>query len=117
MALERGLNASAEANIQPASDTAIFAMSDLIALGTMRAIYDMGKRVPEDISIVGYDGIALSRYCVPRLTTVQQDTTQLAKKGVDLMLQRINYPYHATHKTTPFHLIEGESVMELNGDK
>ena len=30
------------------------------------------------------------------------------------MLQRINYPYHATHKTTPFHLIEGESVMELN---
>ena len=76
--------------------TAIFAMSDLIAHGTMRAIYDMGKRVPEDISIVGYDGIALSRYCVPRLTTVQQDTTQLAKKGVDLMLQRINYPYHAT---------------------
>ena len=52
-----------------------------------------------------------------RSTTVQQDTTQLAKKGVDLMLQRINYPYHATHKTTPFHLIEGESVMELNGDK
>ena len=46
--------------------------------------------------------------------TTAVTTTQLAKKGVDLILQRINYPYHATHKTTPFHLIEGESVMELN---
>ena len=115
--MEEGYQAAMRLLNRNTSITAIFAMSDLIALGTMRAIYDMGKRVPEDISIVGYDGIALSRYCVPRLTTVQQDTTQLAKKGVDLMLQRINYPYHATHKTTPFHLIEGESVMELNGDK
>lgn len=72
------------------------------------------KECQKTFPFVGYDGIALSRYCVPRLTTVQQDTTQLAKKGVDLILQRINYPYHATHKTTPFHLIEGESVMELN---
>ena len=115
--MEEGYQAAMRLLNRNTAITAIFAMSDLIALGTMRAIYDMGKRVPEDISIVGYDGIALSRYCVPRLTTVQQDTTQLAKKGVDLMLQRINYPYHATHKTTPFHLIEGESVMELNGDK
>ena len=115
--MEEGYQAAMRLLNRNTAITAIFAMSDLIALGTMRAIYDMGKRVPEDISIVGYDGIALSRYCGPRLTTVQQDTTQLAKKGVDLMLQRINYPYHATHKTTPFHLIEGESVMELNGDK
>ena len=115
--MEEGYQAAMRLLNRNTAITAIFAMSDLIALGTMRAIYDMGKRVPEDISIVGYDGIALSRYCVPRLTTVQHDTTQLAKKGVDLMLQRINYPYHATHKTTPFHLIEGESVMELNGDK
>ena len=112
--MEEGYQAAMRLLNRNTAITAIFAMSDLIALGTMRAIYDMGKRVPEDISIVGYDGIALSRYCVPRLTTVQQDTTQLAKKGVDLILQRINYPYHATHKTTPFHLIEGESVMELN---
>lgn len=90
--------------------TAIFAVGDLIAVGAMRAIRDSGKRVPDDISVIGYDGIALSRYCIPRLTTISQDTKQLAKQGVDLILQRINYPYHAAHKKTPFRLVEGESV-------
>lgn len=94
--------------------TAIFALSDVIALGAIRAIYDMGKRIPEDISIVGYDGIPLSRYCFPRLTTIQQNTKQLADQGVDLILQRIHYPYQAVHKIVPFELLEGESVRPLS---
>ena len=61
--------------------TAVFAMSDVQALGAMRALHDRGLRVPEDISILGYDGIELGRYAVPRLTTVRQDAQRLG--GVD----------------------------------
>ena len=94
--------------------TAIFAFGDIIAFGAMRAIRDLGKRIPEDISLVGYDGIDLSRFFVPRLTTVRQDTAQMAKQGVDLMLQRIHYPYKAVHKVIPYELIKSESVKKIN---
>ena len=73
-----------------------------------------GRRIPEDISLVGYDGIDLSRFFVPRLTTVRQDTAQMAKQGVDLMLQRIHYPYKAVHKVIPYELIKSESVKKIN---
>lgn len=95
--------------------TAIFALGDVIAFGAMRAIFDLGLRVPEDISLVGYDGIATSRYCVPRLTTIRQDTAELARRGVDTLLQRIHYNnYPPVHAITPFQLIEGESVLHLH---
>ena len=94
--------------------TAIFAFGDIIAFGAMRASFDLGKRIPEDISLVGYDGIDLSRFFVPRLTTVRQDTAQMAKQGVDLMLQRIHYPYKAVHKVIPYELIKSESVKKIN---
>ena len=53
--------------------TAIFAMSDLMAVGAIRAIQDHGLRVPQDIAVAGYDGIALGRYPVPRLTPIRQN--------------------------------------------
>ena len=52
-----------------------------MALGAIRALRDLGKRVPEDISVVGYDGIVTGQYFIPKLTTVQQDTQRLAKRG------------------------------------
>ena len=73
--------------------TAIFAMSDLMAVGAIRAIQDHGLRVPQDIAVAGYDGIALGRYTVPRLTTIRQNTTVPAR-----------------HETVLFELVEGESV-------
>lgn len=94
--------------------TAIFALGDVIALGAMRAIFDLGLRVPEDISLVGYDGIAASRYSIPRLTTIRQDTGELARQGVDALLQRIHYHYPPAHAITPFQLIEGESVLRIS---
>lgn len=72
--------------------TALFCVSDVMALGAIRAIHDLGRRVPRDISVVGYDGIPLSRFSVPRLTTVRQDTQQLARQGVDLLLRNLQRP-------------------------
>lgn len=54
--------------------TAVLALGDVIAFGAIRAIYDRGGSVPGTLSIMGFDGTALSRYSVPRITTVRQDT-------------------------------------------
>lgn len=92
--------------------TAIFAVSDVMALGAIRALQDMGKRVPDDISVIGFDGISTGQYSVPRLATVRQDTKLLAEKGVDALLRGIAFnSRRPVHELVPFRLIEGESVM------
>lgn len=94
--------------------TAIFAMSDVMAMGAIRAIRDLGRRVPEDVSVVGYDGIPISDYLVPRLTTVRQDTQLLAQRGVELLLGSIRRPDSSpVHDVVPCRLIPGESVADL----
>lgn len=93
--------------------TAIIALSDTIAVGAMRAICDAGKKVPDDISIVGFDGISLSNYCVPRLTTIRQDTDRMAREGVELMLRQIHYPGEGRDYSIPFQLLERESVRKI----
>ena len=66
--------------------TALFTMSDTVAVGAMRAIRDMGLSVPEDISVIGFDGIDISRFTVPRLTTVEQPVEEIARCSVNLLL-------------------------------
>lgn len=112
--IEEGYEATLQLLKRNPSLTAIFAFGDIIAFGAMRAIRDLGKRIPEDISLVGYDGIDFSRFSIPRLTTIRQDTSQMAKQGVDLMLQRIHYPYKAVHKIIPYELVKSESVKKIN---
>ena len=46
--------------------TAVFAMSDVTALGAIRAAKDLGRRIPEDMSVVGYDGIEMGQYVIPK---------------------------------------------------
>lgn len=94
--------------------TAIFAMSDVIAVGAIRALGDLGKRVPEDISVVGCDGISMGRYTIPRLTTICQDTRSLAEQGVELLLEQILHPGQSVHRVVPFQLLEGESAAPLS---
>ena len=95
--------------------TALFCVSDVMAMGAIRAIHDLGRRVPQDISVVGYDGIPLSRFSAPRLTTVRQDTQQLARQGVDLLLRNLQRPRPPVHGVVPFELIAGESVSPPRG--
>ena len=92
--------------------TAVFALSDLIAIGALRAAYDMGLRVPEDISVIGYDGIDYARYSVPRIATIQQNVGELAKRSVEDLLLRISYSRSCVHEVIPFRVIAGESVSE-----
>ncbi len=61
-------------------------------MGALRALSDAGLRVPEDVSLVGYDDIPMARFLVPRLTTVTKDISMLGRAAVKLLLARINEP-------------------------
>lgn len=90
--------------------TAIFALSDVIAVGVIRALQDRGLRVPEDVSVMGYDGVSIGRFIVPRLTTIRQDTASMARMGADILLRQMNGSQKPVHDYVPFILMEGESV-------
>lgn len=89
--------------------TAIFAMSDVMAIGAVRALRDQGVRVPEDVSVMGYDGIEQALYCVPRLATVCQDWKRLARRSVEILLRQAETGAVA-HEIVPFRVSLGESV-------
>ncbi|WP_237152884.1 LacI family DNA-binding transcriptional regulator [Oryzibacter oryziterrae] len=75
---------------QPDRPTAIFASNDTQAMGVLEAARDLGLRVPEDLSVVGYDDIEMAEYL--GLTTVHQPLFESGKLSVDTLLQRIEDP-------------------------
>jgi DNA-binding LacI/PurR family transcriptional regulator len=66
--------------------TAIFSANDRMAIGAMRALYEAGLRVPQDVSIVGLDDIEVAAYLAPPLTTIAQPFARMATLGVQLLL-------------------------------
>jgi LacI family transcriptional regulator len=95
----------------PQRPTAIIAINDLLAIGALRAISDAGLRVPDDISLLGYDDISMAKYLVPRLTTVSKDITALGRTAVNLLLARIQKPDRPNHtEQRPACLIIREST-------
>ena len=94
--------------------TAIFALSDTIAVGVMRAAKDLGKNIPEDLSIIGFDGIEYTRFSIPRLATVCQSASLLASKSVEDLLLRINYKRRPVHEMIPYEICEGESIKKIH---
>lgn len=93
--------------------TAVFAMSDVTAIGVIRAIRDRGMRVPENISVVGFDGIEMGSFLTPKLATVCQDGDAIARQSVKLLLASIHDNASAAHEIVPFHFMEGESARRL----
>ncbi|MGN0140711.1 MAG: LacI family DNA-binding transcriptional regulator [Roseburia sp.] len=96
--------------------TAIFAMSDIMAVGAVRALFDMGFRVPEDVSVVGFDGTEMADYYHPRLATVKQQYQILAGRSMDILLDRIETEEDtpiAVHEIVPFTFVEGESIKNI----
>jgi DNA-binding LacI/PurR family transcriptional regulator len=69
--------------------TAIFVANDQMALGALRALHDAGRRVPEDVSIVGFDGIPEGAFFTPPLTTIRQDFVEIGRLGFELLRRRI----------------------------
>ena len=81
--------------------TAIFAMADVMAIGAIRALRDMGKRVPEDVSVLGFDGLTIGEYIIPRLSTISQRVQEMARCSVEILLRQIEAQGCACDQTVP----------------
>jgi DNA-binding LacI/PurR family transcriptional regulator len=69
--------------------TAIFTANDHLALGVLRALHENGRRVPDEISVVGFDDVPEAAYFIPPLTTVRPDFAAVARASLDLLLAQI----------------------------
>lgn len=96
--------------------TCIFYPDDFAAFGGFNAIRNRGLRVPEDISIAGYDGIALARHISPRMTTIIQDTDKIGRMAAAKLIDLINNPKGTLIEqiVVDGHLDKGETIKDLN---
>ena len=90
--------------------TAAYAIADVVAIGAMRAAQDAGRTVGKDLSIIGFDGLALGEYLTPRLATIGQSVERLAREATGTLLDAIENGAPARRVTVPFTVISGESV-------
>ncbi len=92
------------------SITAVFVANDHMALGVLRALHEAGRRVGDDVSIVGFDDIAESAFSIPPLTTVRQDFDTVGREGLSLLLRAIDGRAGDTHITVEPRLIVRNST-------
>ncbi|MER7374806.1 LacI family DNA-binding transcriptional regulator [Streptomyces lanatus] len=99
--------------------TAVFAANDQMALGLLRALHERGRRVPEDISVVGFDDIPEAASFLPPLTTVHQDFPEVGRLCVEGVLSKIRRPGQdpTGHGTTlvPTRLVLRDSTARPRG--
>jgi len=92
--------------------TAIFAISDTMGVAAMKAISDSGRKVPDNISVLTIDGIELTEYTIPSLTTLSQPKKEIAETSVELLLSLIGG--EKGRRVTPEAVLrEGGSVAEI----
>ena len=93
--------------------TAVFAISDNMAIGAMRALREHGRTVPEDCSVIAIDGIEVSDYIDPPLTTLCQPMDEMGRHSVEILLDLIGKHSGNRHETLPTVLRQGGSVRPL----
>ena len=65
----------------------VLAYNDIMAIGAMRALEDLGRRVPDDVAVVGVDDVAVSALVRPALTTIRLDREQMGARAVDMLMR------------------------------
>jgi len=72
--------------------SALFAHNDQMAIGALRALREAGRRVPQDVAVVGYDDIPMADYCEPPLTTIRQPMREVGAMATRLLIQAVEMP-------------------------
>jgi DNA-binding LacI/PurR family transcriptional regulator len=109
---DSGYAAGAELLARGDDATAVFAANDQMALGLLRALWEAGRSVPGDISVVGFDDIPEAGYLIPPLTTVRQDFTAVGHRAIEILQSAIGG--HAAEATVPERLIQPELVVRAS---
>lgn len=114
--MKAGFEAMEEALKRKLDFTAVFAVADAVAIGACRALADAGKKIPEDVSVVGFDGIDNAKYYSPRITTIRQPFEEMADETISLLFKYIDGTKsadEARQKLFEGELLIGESTAEL----
>ncbi len=93
-------------------ETAAFVTADILGIGLANGLRRLGKRVPEDMSIVSFDDVDLARMCEPPLTTVRQDIAAKGQNAVQFILDAIDGDQEKRERILPIELIERGSVCD-----
>lgn len=93
--------------------TAVFAISDMMAFGVYKAIQEKGLRIPEDVSVMGFDGLDLTNFYHPSLSTMCQPCEQMVKASIEVLLGAINDGTQGEQRIFPAELIERASVKKI----
>lgn len=93
--------------------TAVYAVSDSTAIGACRALMEAGKRIPEDVSVAGFDGLDITRYYNPTLTTIRQPVEKMAYATSKLLFDEIKKGAKHQQIIFPAELVVGESTRRL----
>lgn len=93
--------------------TAVFAISDSIAVGACKAISEAGKKIPEDYSVAGYDGMDIAFYYIPSITTIRQPVEEMAEETIRILFDIMEYGSTNIRKDFPAELVIGQSTKSL----
>ena len=93
--------------------TALFAVADVMAIGAIRALHNNGLRVPQDVSVMGFDGLPLGSFLVPQLSTVIQSRQEMARRGVEILIDRMENGGKGCHEFIQYSLAQRESTRRL----
>lgn len=119
--IERGYSAMEKLLAQDNVPTAVFASSDTMALGAIKAIRDAGLSVPKDISMVGFDDIELAQHITPALTTIRQNKELMGRRAADILINQMNQEEDQeefndyTAVVLPVELVIRESTQRIKG--
>jgi len=88
--LEKAAQATRNLVARENRPTAIFAFSDEMAMSCMSTLHNLGYRIPQDFSVMGFDNISYANYCYPALTTISQPMTEIGTVSMELLLPQLN---------------------------
>jgi DNA-binding LacI/PurR family transcriptional regulator len=89
----------------------VVALTDVVAIGIMRGLHDRGMTVPDDVRVIGFDGIDQSEHCIPALSTVATDHRWMAARALDLVISHIeDHAQPPVQYTAPFEIVRREST-------
>lgn len=109
---EYGQRVTSEFLASNVTATALVGMSDVIAIGALRALADAGVDVPGDMAVTGFDGVGMTAYTSPRLTTVVQPVAAIAEQTCEVLFECMRAPVHR-HVLLPATLVEAESTRRI----
>jgi len=93
--------------------TAIYAICDSCAIGACKAIFDAGKKIPEDYSVAGFDGLDIAHYYNPSITTIRQPVEEMAEATIKILFDVIRNKTSEQHKTFKGELVIGQSTKSV----